>query len=117
MKKKNSPRAQTTRLASFGAVLVITGFPVVYFAYYSSIYYKTLVIIKKTQKKDKKNSLMAQATCLASFGPVSIVPAQSITHLVIKAYMYSSTFVSIEKKRRKKKEKLTYGPNDASGIV
>ena len=56
-------------------------------------------------------------TRLTSFGPVSVVPAQSITYLVIKAYIYSRTFVSIEKKRRKKKKKLTYGPNDTSGVV
>ena len=47
--KKYSPKAQTTPDESFGPVLVITGFPVAYFAYYSSMYYKTLVIIKKQE--------------------------------------------------------------------
>ena len=57
---------------------------------------------------------MAQMTRLTSFGPVFVVPAQSIMYLVIRTYIYSRAFVNIEGKRKKK---LTYGPNDTSGIV
>ena len=60
---------------------------------------------------------MAQTMRLTSFGPVFVVPAQSIMYLVIKTYIYSRAFVSIEKKQRKKKKKLTYSPNNASGVV
>ena len=35
-KKNNSPRAQTTRLASYGPVFLVTGLPVVYFVVYKS---------------------------------------------------------------------------------
>ena len=56
--KKNSPIAQTTRLASFGHVLVISVLPAAYFVDNNCIYYKTLVsIYKKHERKGKKTHL------------------------------------------------------------
>jgi hypothetical protein len=74
--------AQTTRLASFGPVLVISVLPVAYFVYYNFIYCKTLVSIKKTRNKKIKNSPMAQTTPDASFGPVLVVAGLSVTYFV-----------------------------------
>jgi hypothetical protein len=45
--------AQTTRLASFGPVLVISVLPIAYFMYYNFMYCKTLVSDKKKRRKVK----------------------------------------------------------------
>ena len=68
-------------------------------------------------RKKKIYSPRAQTTRLASFGPVFAVPVQSIMYLVIRTYIYNRTFVSIKKKTKKNEKKITYGPNDVSGIV
>ena len=72
--------AQTTRLASFGPVLIIVGLPVAYFVYYNvyTMKYK-LVLEKKHKIKKIKNSPMAQTMPDTLFGPVlfiSILPAE-----------------------------------------
>ena len=59
MKKKHTPRAQTTRLASFEPFSVVATFhwhtlPVAYFTGYNL--YKTLVSIKKHEEKKGKNT-------------------------------------------------------------
>jgi len=102
--------AQTTRLASFGPVVVVAEHPATYFVIRTYVYYKTLVSIKQ---KTKKHSSMAQTTRLASFGPVFVVAEHPATYFVIRTYVYYKHLVSIKEKRKT----LIYGPNDASGVV
>ena len=51
---------------------------------------------------------------MASFGPVFIVAGFPVTYFVISLY---ETSVSTKKTRGIYKKKLTYGPNDSSGVV
>ena len=46
--------AQTTHLASFGPVFVVSAHPVTYFVLRIYIYYKILVSIQKKEEKIKK---------------------------------------------------------------
>jgi len=85
--------AQTTRLASFGPVVVVAEHPATYFVIRTYVYYKTLVSIKQ---KTKKHSSMAQTTRLASFGPVFVVAEHPATYFVIRTYVYYKTLVSIK---------------------
>ena len=56
--------AQTTRLASFGPVLIISVLPVAFFVDYNRIYYKTLVCIYKNKIKIKKMKEIEKLTHL-----------------------------------------------------
>ena len=61
---------------------------------------------------------MAQTTRLASFGPVLIVSIVLVAYFVYYKCIYYKILVSIFNKKTKEiLKKLTYGPNDASGIV
>ena len=97
--------AQTTRLASFGPVLVISVLPVAYFMYYSLMYCTTLVSVKKKRRKVKKYSPRAQTTRLASFGPVFTISAHPVAYFVIKSYRYSKNLVAIKRKKQRKHKK------------
>ena len=60
---------------------------------------------------------MAQTTRLTLFGPLFIDSAHPVAYIVIRTYIESKSLVSIKKNKQKRKNKLTYGPNDASGVV
>ena len=77
-KKINSPRVQTTRLASFGPVIVVPALPMTYLVEYNIVHYKTLVSIEIKHERKKKHVLMAQTTRDASFGPVIVIVASHI---------------------------------------
>ena len=100
-KKIYSPRAQTTRLASFGPVFVVPAQSIMYLVIRTYIYNRTFVSIKKKRRKMEKKSPMAQTTSDASFGLVFVIPAQYIMYLVIRTYIYNRTFVSIKKNKGK----------------
>jgi hypothetical protein len=78
-KRKNLPRAQTTRPASSGPVIVVAAFHDPYRTLKASIVpINVSFTIKKPRRTEKKNVPMAQTTRLASFGPVLTVPASHL---------------------------------------
>ena len=84
LKKKYSPRAQTTRLASFGPVFVIAALPGMYFA---KTLHGTLVSVEENTKNQEKNPPRAQTTRLASFGPVFVITALPVAYFVFRNYI------------------------------
>ena len=91
-KKKNSPRAQTMCLASFGPVFTVLAQPDSNFNIRSYIYNIALISIQDIKEKIKKYSPMAQTTPDALFGPVFIVSAHPVVYLVIRTCIYNKTF-------------------------
>ena len=93
MKKRHTPRAQTTRLASFEPFSVVATFywhtlPVAYFTGYNL--YKTLVSIKKHEEKKGKNTPGVQTT---SFRRAAL-------YFVIRIYNLKTVLKNTRKKRK-----------------
>ena len=74
--------AQTTRLASFGPILIVLYLPAPVLRILQLYIDKILINVKKTRKKYIKNSPMAQTTCLASFGPILFISVLPVASLV-----------------------------------
>jgi hypothetical protein len=62
--------AQTTRLASFGPVIVVTAFMEPFRTFRTSTVPIHITYYKKNTKREKKDSLRAQTTRDALFGPL-----------------------------------------------
>ena len=67
--KKNSRRAQTTRLASFVPFFVVAALPALYFV---NIIYKALVSIKKNKEKQEKTHVGPEQRVWRCSGPFSL---------------------------------------------
>ena len=75
-RQRQRQRAQTTRLVSFGPVIVeVSVYKGIRVLLYIKCTYIYQLILKKHEERKKKHSPKAQTTRLASFGPVTVVVA------------------------------------------
>ena len=89
--KKDSPRAHTTRLTSFGPIFIV---PVAYFNIRSYIFNTTLVSMSKYNEKMKNTHLRSKRRTLRRLDPLSLsLPSRS--HISIVGPMLNKAFVSI----------------------
>ena len=70
-------------LMSFGPVFIVAGLPLVYFIFYSYIYYKNIRLALNSNGKKKKKKPGAQNASHFEPLPVFVIPGLLLVHFVV----------------------------------